>query len=130
MAELEPVAANLWTEGPQPCLIAGRRKSDGAVVFPLPTGGSAEQYEKVLLPRRGTLWSWTIQSFPPKSPPYSGPAEFVPFAVGYVQLGDVLIVEARLTCVSGLKIGMDMALEIVRFDARRTTYAFAPTGAA
>ena len=51
-----------------------------------------------LLARRGRLWAWTTQGFPPPSPPYAGPAgkDFVPFGVGYVELGDVKV-EARLT---------------------------------
>src|SRR5437868_6128089 len=45
-----------------------------------------------LLPRRGSLWAWTTQGFPPPSPPYAGPvgSAFVPFAVGYVELPGAL----------------------------------------
>jgi len=41
-----------------------------------------------LLPRRGRLWAWTTQDFPPPSPPYTGPTgrDFVPFGVGFVEL--------------------------------------------
>jgi len=55
----------------------------------------------VLLPRRGTLVSWTTQGFPPGLP-YKGPTgkDFVPFGVGLVQLDDVIRVEGP--CVSGL----------------------------
>ena len=52
----------------------------------------------VLLPRRGTLVTWTTQGFVPKLP-YAGgeTAEtFTPFGVGLVQLGDEVRVEARL----------------------------------
>ena len=49
------------------------------------------------LARRGTLWSWTIQRFRPKSPPYTGPEEFEPYGVGYVELPGEVRVEARLT---------------------------------
>ena len=130
MGALEPIAEGLWSNEPEPRLIAGRRRSDGVLVFPCPTGAAAEDYEPVALPRRGTLWSWTIQSFPPKSPPYAGPADFAPFAVGYVQLGDALIVQGRLTGLEGLEIGMEMQLELIPFDNRCLTYAFAPAGAA
>jgi len=58
-----------------------------------PRCGSAMQ--PVSLPRRGVLWSWTVQRIQPK-PPYVGPDEFEPFAVGYVDLGPVLV-EARLS---------------------------------
>ena len=45
----------------------------------------------------GTVWTATIQRFPPKSPPYVPPAEgFSPFAVGYVELPEGVKVEALL----------------------------------
>ena len=52
-----------------------------------------------LLPRRGRLWAWTTQDFPPPSPPYAGPTgkDFVPFGVGYVELPGEVKVETRLT---------------------------------
>ncbi len=130
MASDKPIADGLWEGDAEPRLIAGRRHRDGLLVFPLPTGAAAEDYEPVALPRRGKLWSWTIQSFPPKSPPYAGPADFSPYGLGYVQLGDVLIVQGRLTRFENLEIGMDMQLEIIPFDDRHSTYAFAPVGAA
>ena len=58
---------------------------------------SAGEMSELLLPRRGTLVAWTTQDFPPGAP-YTGPTgkDFVPFGVGLVQLGDVMV-EARLT---------------------------------
>ena len=55
--------------------------------------------EEHLLPRRGRLWAWTTQDFPPPSPPYAGPTgdDFVPFGVGYVELAGEVKVETRLT---------------------------------
>lgn len=94
----------------------------------MPAGGAAAGYEPVALPRRGKLWSWTSQSFRPKSPPYGGPEAFEPYAVGYVQLGDMLIVEGRLTRLEHLEIGMDMELVLVPFG-KVITYAFAPVAA-
>ena len=70
--------------------------------------------------RRGRLWSWTIQRFPPPVPPYTGPAEresFVPFGVGYVELPEGIRVESRLTLndPAQLEIGMEMELGIEKF---------------
>lgn len=48
----------------------------------------------VALPAEGTLWSWTVQRIRPK-PPYDGPDDFEPYAVGYVDLGAVKV-EGRL----------------------------------
>ena len=39
-------------------------------------------------PAKARLWSWTVQRFRPKSPPYAGPVAFEPYAVGYVDLGE------------------------------------------
>jgi uncharacterized OB-fold protein len=87
-----------------------------------------------LLARRGRLWAWTTQEFPPPSPPYAGPAgkDFVPFAVGYVELGDVKV-ETRLTVADpeALVPGTEMELAVVPFrtddDGNEVvTFAFAP----
>lgn len=130
MTDTRPIADGLWTDEADPRLIAGRRFDDGVLLFPMPTSSEADSYEPVPLPRTGKLWSWTIQSFRPKSPPYAGPEAFEPYAVGYVALGDLLIVEGRLTCIDGLEIGMDMTLTFIPFGNGRMTYAFAPAGAA
>ena len=63
----------------------------GIVTFPAqdscPRCAATEMAEH-LLARRGRLWAWTTQEFPPPSPPYAGPSgrDFVPFGVGYVEL--------------------------------------------
>jgi uncharacterized OB-fold protein len=88
------------------------------------------------LPRRGRLWAWTTQHFPPP-PPYAGPtgADFVPFGVGYVELDGVVKVETRLTesDPDALQQGMEMELVLVPFrtddDGNEVvTYAFRPVG--
>jgi uncharacterized OB-fold protein len=88
-----------------------------------------------LLPPRGRLWAWTTQEFPPPSPPYTGPTgrDFVPYGVGYVELGDEVRVEARLTETEGLETGMEMELVLIPFrtdDAGNevVTFAFRPVG--
>ncbi|HTJ70421.1 MAG TPA: OB-fold domain-containing protein [Actinospica sp.] len=49
----------------------------------------------VVLTGEGTLWSWTVQRFAPKSPPYvAPPGGFVPFALGYVELPEGVRVAA------------------------------------
>lgn len=126
MAALAPVAPGLWTEEAQPRLIGGRNRDTGRIVFPMPEGDAAQDYEPCPLSRTGTLWSWTIQSFRPKSPPYDGPEEFAPFALGYVELPGEVIVETRLTRMDGLRIGMPVEFVVVPFDDRRSTYAFRP----
>jgi len=91
--------------------------------------------DTVPLPRRGKLIAWTTQSYPP-TVPYAGDAtgaNFVPFGVGLVQLGDLVRVEARLTESNPAKLdfGMDVELSVVPFyvDAAGDeimTFAFGP----
>jgi uncharacterized OB-fold protein len=117
-------------------LIAGRRKSDGEMRFPMPVGPEAALYEAVELPTRGVLWSFTVQRFRPKTPPYIGADDeksFVPYAVGYVEFAGQVIVEGRILTAdpSGLKIGqtMTVATEAFRTSTRGEvlTYAFSPS---
>jgi len=90
-----------------------------------------------LLSRRGRLWAWTTQEFPPPTPPYAGPtgAAFVPYGVGYVELGGEVRVETRLTEMTGLTTGMEMELVLVPFNTddagnQVVTFAFRPAGGA
>jgi uncharacterized OB-fold protein len=87
--------------------------------------------EVVPLAREGVLWSWTIQGFRPKEP-YTGPEVFIPYGVGYVDLGDV-IVECRLSehDAEHLSIGQRVELAIVPFvtdnpDDDWVTFEFRP----
>ncbi len=139
-AEQIPVAEGLFTwpsEAPQ--LIGGRCTTCGTVTFPRQLGCprcTASDIVDELLPRRGRLWTWTIQGFLPKNPPYAGPETaktFVPYGVGYVELGDAVKVETRLTSADPdeLRIGMEMELVVIPFtrdaDGRDVmTFAFAP----
>ena len=80
---------------------------------------------QVELADRGTLWTWTVQAFEPKAP-YRAPLPggFVPYGVGYVDLGDV-IVESRLTGDPGeFSIGMAMRLTLLPLWDDVVTYAF------
>jgi uncharacterized OB-fold protein len=121
--------------GDGPRLIGGRNKMTGRISFPLPQGSEGAQYDAVKLGREGTLWSFTVQRFRPKSPPYAGADDersFKPFALGYVELPGEVIVETRIDIddVSKLKIGMKMQLAAVPFAMAggepALTYAFRP----
>jgi uncharacterized protein len=129
-----------WVSG-EPRLIGGLCADCGQVGFPAGEacqrcGGTAVTGKP--LPDRGALWTFTTQNFRPPSPPYDGSdtAEtFAPYAVGYIDLGGEVMVEARLTepDPARLTIGQQMRLVIVPYAVRAdgtevTTFAFAPAG--
>ncbi|QUD90508.1 Zn-ribbon domain-containing OB-fold protein [Phenylobacterium montanum] len=130
------IANGLFTMGEAPRLIGGRRKDDDRIVFPMPTGAEGALYEPVELSPRGALWSFTVQRFRPKSPPYAGDDDersFKPFALGYVELPGEVIVEARLLTddFTSLRIGQPMDLVLTPFRKAADgsdvlTYAFRP----
>ena len=132
-----PVAEGIFTwPSDDPQLLGSRCTRCGIVTFPsqdsCPRCPSTEMAEHALA-RRGRLWAWTTQEFPPPSPPYTGPTgeDFVPYGVGYVELGGEVRVESRLTETEGLANGMEMELVLVPFrtdDAGNevVTFAFRP----
>jgi uncharacterized OB-fold protein len=70
-----------------------------------------------LLPGHGHLWSWTTQSFPPPSPPYfrlEDKSQFKPFSLGYVDLGEVLVLSRLQPRAGGaLRVGDRMQMEVM-----------------
>lgn len=116
-----PLADGMYRiSGGEPRLLGGRRKSDGKYAFPLPTGAEAALYEPVDLASEGSLWSFTVQRFRPKTP-YAGPGEaksFQPYAVGYVELPGQIIVEGHVVTddFSKLKIGAPVRLTLIPFN--------------
>jgi uncharacterized OB-fold protein len=134
-----PVAEGVFTwPSDEPQLIGGRCNACGIVTFPAQSSCArcaSTDIEERLLPRRGRLWAWTTQDFPPPAPPYSGPYgdAFVPFGVGYVELDGEVKVEARLTEADPRRLtqGMEMELVVVPFrtddDGNEVvTFAFSP----
>jgi uncharacterized OB-fold protein len=138
LAHARAVAEGLFVEaGGEVRLVGSECEECGVVTFPTqascPRCTSLNVRER-LLARSGRLWSWTIQCFPPKSPPYVGadPDAFEPYGVGYVELPGEVRVETLLTVADpdALRIGMPMELTLI--DAPRhedeavVTFAFAP----
>ncbi len=131
-----PIADGLFSwPADEPRLIGGRCRSCQSVSFPRPPSCArctSEEVDEHLLSPTGTLWSWTVQRFPPKEP-YIGAEPFAPYGVGYVELAGEVIVESRLTTAEprDLEIGQPMALAIVPFVIREdgtevVTFAFRP----
>lgn len=138
-----PVAEGLFTWSPDGIRLVGSAcRTCGTVTFP--AQGSCPRctgvdVEPRPLAARGTLWTFTVQRFPPKEPYRGDVAGFRPYAVGYVELQDGVLVESRLVVddvndPDALRIGQEMALvaEPVFRDAESrqvVSYAFAPVGA-
>lgn len=94
------LAPEAMSPGDEPADIAlpGSRCPDCAVVtYPIsrdcPRCGARMSEQE--LSRDGVVWSWTVQRYAPKSPPYVPPAgSFRPFVVAYVELPEGVRVEA------------------------------------
>ncbi|MGP4044093.1 Zn-ribbon domain-containing OB-fold protein [Streptomyces sp. 2A115] len=79
-------------------------------------GGPAEP---AVLQGTGRLWTWTVQRYAPKSPPYQAPpGGFEPFALGYVELAEGVRVAAvlevdNLDDAGNLDIRIGMPLTVI-----------------
>lgn len=109
--DMRPIAEGLFTDEKPPRLIGGKERESGRIVFPCPPG---ERFVPHPLGRTGTVWSFTIQRFRPKSPPYLGPEAFAPFVVAYVELPGEVIVEARLAHVANKDVRVGMPVELTQ----------------
>lgn len=125
---------SLMTDGSDgPALVGSTCTSCGTTTFP--RQGSCprctgEAMVDDVLPRRGTLWSWTVQRFRPAAP-YLGTDDFAPYGVGYVELGGRVLVEGRLSVSEPERLRIGMPVEVVldelgSGDDRRTVFGFRP----
>jgi len=134
-ADFVAVADGLLTGSAEaPRLIGSECRRCGVVAFPRQDSCAActsSDVRERRLARLGKLWTWTIQCFPPKSPPYAGAADgFEPFGVGYVELPGEVRVEARLTEADPARLRIGMPMELVLMPAPggdgAQTFAFRP----
>lgn len=118
-----------------PRLVGSRCRSCAAMAFPAQPAcqrcGAGDVVEE-LLEARGTLWTWTVQTFPPKAPYRAGGEGFSPYGVGYIELPGQLRVQARLTehRAERLRIGMPMQLTAIPLPGGESdgleTFAYGP----
>jgi uncharacterized protein len=100
-------------------LIGSKCPKCGTYVFPPRENNcpnpacDSDKLEAVALSRRGTLWSYTENRYPPPAP-YPAPDPFEPFAIAAVELADEgIIVLGKVvegTLAADLKVGMEMEL--------------------
>jgi len=120
-SEDAPAVDGWWAhdDSGAPHLVGARCPRCGTYVFPPrenncpnPACGS-DELECVALSRRGTLWSYTENRYPPPAP-YPQAEQFQPFAVAAVQLADEgIIVLGKVvegTLAEDLGVGMEMEL--------------------
>ena len=125
MSNRVPIAPGLFTWPAQkPALLGSRCNDCGIASFPVAQSCMACSGQDVTveeLPGRGTLWTWTVQQFMPKSPYNSDetPETFKPYGVGYLELPGGVRVEGRLTENDPEKLRVGMEMEVV-FDTWRT----------
>ncbi len=137
MIETRPVVDGLFAVGPDgPRLIGTRCTSCTTNYFPqAPSCRNPACRDKVveplLLPERGTLYSYTVQHYRP--PPLFRMDDWSPYALGVVDLGNGVSVMGMLTDVAhdAITIGMPLRLVVEPLhidDEGRTvlTYKFAP----
>lgn len=133
--ELLRRTAQGWT------LVGSRCLACGEVFFPAQRACArccATEQEPWEAGNRGTLWSWTLQSFVPKLPYNGGETEatFRPYGVGYIEMPSGLKIESRLTVAdpSHLSIGLPMQLTVEKYrqtaGPKTHTFFFRPVQAA
>jgi uncharacterized protein len=122
-------------------LIGSRRTAGGAVRFPAEPDVLFEDDdapELIELSTEGTLYTFTTQQFPPPLP-YKGnrdPDGFMPYVVGYVELGEGLLVESLIVGANTeeLRIGQAMTTTTTTLETgdgqTLLTYAFTPVASA
>jgi uncharacterized protein len=136
------IADNLFrVDGDRAVLLGSRRRSTGVAKFPAERpelfDASPEiqaDIEPLELSTEGTLYTFTTQEFVPPLP-YKGkrdPKVFKPYVVGYVELGEGLLVESLIIGATGadLQIGQPMASATTTLETEAgesfLTFAFRP----
>ena len=125
MSKQVPVAEGLFTwPATHPALLGSRCQDCGIATFPAAESCMACSGQNVAveeLPGRGTLWTWTVQQFMPKTPYKSNETmeTFKPYGVGYLELPGGVRVEGRLTENDPGKLQIGMEMDVV-FEPYRT----------
>lgn len=121
----KPIGEALFTwPAEKPALLGSRCQDCGRATFPAQDTCSACCSTNMVveeLPSRGTLWTYTIQRFMPKTPYNSGETQetFQPYGVGYVELPGGVRVEGRLTENDPEKLEIGMEMEVVFYPFRK-----------
>ena len=119
MTNQVPIAEGLFTwPSAKPALLASRCRKCGIASLPVAQSCMACSGQDIAveeLPGRGTLWTWTVQQFMPKTPYRSNetPETFKPYGVGYLELPGGVRVEGRLTENDPQKLHIGMEMDVI-----------------
>lgn len=116
-----PAVEGWFRDGDDPALLGSRCTACGAVFFPRESfycrnpACAGTEFEEVALSRRGRLWSFTNNCYPPP-PPYVSTEPFEPYAVAAVELeAEKMVVLGQVVPGVGpedLEAGMEMELVV------------------
>ena len=120
------------TEGDAPALLGTRCKACRTFFFPKENhfcrnpGCAGTAFEEVRLSRRGTLWSYTNNCYPPP-PPFVAKDPFEPYSIAAVELEEEkMVVLGQVDAgvpIEALKVGMPMELAVsTLFEDAATEY--------
>lgn len=128
-ATATPAIDGWFTTGPEPALVGSRCTACTTVYFP-PTSGfcrnpacSGEEFERVELSRRGTVWSYTDAQYQPPAPYVPAADPYVPFALAAVELPEGLTVLGQVAegyGVADLRVGAEVELVVETLYADET----------
>ncbi|MGI9591902.1 MAG: Zn-ribbon domain-containing OB-fold protein [Myxococcota bacterium] len=117
----KPTIEGWFTEGAEPQLIGTRCESCRTYFFPKQEhfcrnpACQGTEFQEVPLSRRGKLWSFTNNCYPPPAP-YVAADPFEPYAIAAVELeNEKMVVMGQVAQgfdVSDLKCGMEMELVV------------------
>ncbi|WP_322754509.1 Zn-ribbon domain-containing OB-fold protein [Frankia sp. Cas3] len=128
-----PIDHELFASLDPPRLAGATCGRCGTTIFPVGPScprcsAAGSDISVVTLPETGTIWTLTVQGFEPKPPYHAPPDGFAPYAVGYVDLGGVLVESLLVGDPAMLDIGLRVWLTLVPIGATgEVTYAFEPT---
>lgn len=124
-----PAIDGWFTTGPEPALLGSRCTACTTVYFP-PAAGfcrnpacAGEQFERVELSRRGTVWSYTDAQYQPPAPYVPATDPYVPFALAAVELPEGLTVLGQVAegyGVADLRVGAEVELVVETLYADET----------
>ena len=114
-----PVVEGLFTwPANKPHLIGSKCLCCGTYFFPKtftcvnPDCKDKSRIEEVLLSRRGKLWSYCVEYYPPP-PPFKAPEPFSPYAIGAIDLPEGLRILGMLTGIEPEKWRVGVEVEMV-----------------